>query len=230
MNDNNCFPNKYPCCRSLCPNICCVGLQGPVGPMGPTGATGVTGATGSTGIQGEPGVTGAMGITGATGATGIAGVTGATGATGVTGFLELSAATFFSTSLATVPFDSPIPINSGGQIAGEGLSLVNATDVMVENPGIYLISYYFQGDPVDGIETLACSLRLNNIPVSGSIVQSVASPEANIVEPSVSNSCIVQISTPDAVLQLYNSSNSVISHLRWVVDACTASLTVVRIS
>ena len=197
------FFNKCPSCGCLCAEACCIGLEGPQGIRGETGPAGPQGNQGETGPSGPP---------------------------GLPAQLVLSAATFFSTSLAAIPVDTAIPINSGGQIAGEGLSLVNATDILIENPGIYLMSYYFQGDPVDGIETLSCSLRLNNIVVPGSVIQSVASPEANIVEPSVSNSLIVQISTPNAILQLYNSSNSAISHLRWVADFCSASVTIMRLS
>ena len=184
---------------------CCSHLQaatrciGPAGPRGPQGAQGIQGESGPAGPQGPP------------------------------GSLAVSAATFFSTSLAVVANSVPIPINSGGQITGSGISLQNATDVRIEYPGVYLISYYFQGDPIDGIETLSCGLRLNSIVVPGSVIQSVASPEANIVEPAVSNSYIVYINTPDTTLQLYNSSNSAISHLRWVENACTASVTVVRL-
>ena len=158
------------------------------------------------------------------------GVQGEAGPAGPPGSLILAAATFFSTAFATVPFDSAIPINSGERIVGDGLSLINATDVLIENPGVYLVSYYFQGDPIGDIETVACSLRLNNATVPGSIVQSVTSFMSSEVEPAVSNSCIIQTVTDNAILQIHNSSNSAISHIRWVDDFCSASLTIIRLS
>ena len=173
---------------------------------------------------------GPPGIQGEAGPPGPQGIQGEAGPPGPPASLVLSAATFFSTSLETVPLQAVIPISSGSQIAGGGISLLGATDVLIENPGIYFMSYYFQGDPVSGIETLACSLRLNGVTVPGSIIQSVTSPESSIVEPAVSNSQIVQISAPNTILQLYNNSNSAISHLRWVENFCSASLTVLRLS
>ena len=193
------------CNKDFCTgkNIICVGQTGP---QGEQGTSGVPGPAGPQGIQGEA------------------------GPAGPPGSVLLSAATFYSTALTTVALQSPIPINSGGQTAGVGLSLVSATDVLIENPGVYFVSYYFQGDPISGIETLACSLRLNSITVPGSIIQSVTSPEASIVEPSVTSSLIMNVTTPNAILQLYNSSNSAISHLRWVEGFTSASLTIMRIS
>jgi len=199
---------------------CSTGLPGPAGPQGPQGIQGEGGPTGPQGMRGEPGPAGPQGMRGEI---------GPVGPQGPPASVALSAATFYSTSLALVPSNSLIPIHSGGEIVGSGLSLINATDVRIESPGVYLVSYFFQGDPVDGIETVACSLRLNGLTVSGSIVQSVTSPESNIVEPSVSNTRILQINTPEAVLQLYNNSNSAISHLRWVEDFSSASLTILRI-
>ena len=199
------FPCPNPCCSPhLCGSPCCpFGPPGPQGPIGPQGPAGPMGAIGPT---------------------------GAVGPTGPTGSLLISAATFYSTSLVVVPVNSPIPINSGSAIAGDGISLLNPTDILVEAPGLYLVSYYFQGDPIDGIETVACGLRLNNILVPGSIIQSVTSPESSIVEPAVSNTRILQIPAANSVLQLFNSSPSAISHLRWVEGACTASLTLLRLS
>jgi len=186
--------------HEFCPPPCPIC---PVGPRGPQGIPGETGTQGPVGPQGPPGPPAPP---------------------------FLSAATFFSTSSSIILSNSAIPVDSGGQTAGDGLSLISATDVLIENTGVYLFSYYFQGDPIDGIETIACSLRLNGITVPGSIVQSVTSPESSIVEPAVSNSLILQVSTPNAVLQLHNSSGSAISHLRGVEGFCSASLTILRLS
>lgn len=45
-----------------------------------------------------------------------------------------------------------IPINSGSTVFGSGVSLTNATTVTLSTPGIYLVSYYFQGDPNGGMK------------------------------------------------------------------------------
>ena len=142
----------------------------------------------------------------------------------------LSAGTFFSTAFTVVPINTNIPLASGERIVGNGILLANPTDILIATPGIYLISYYFQGDPVGDIETIACSLRLNGVTVPGSIVQSVTSLFSEEVEPSVSNTCVVQTTVADTVLQLHNSSNSEITHVRWVDGFCSASVTVLRLS
>ena len=206
---------NYTC---LCPRQCPVCPIWTVGPQGPQGPQGETGPTGSQGLQGE------------TGPAGPQGPQGETGPQGPMGALILSAGTFFSTSFTGVPFNSAIPVDSGGRIAGDGIILINSTDILIENQGMYFVSYYFQGDPIGGIEALACSLRLNGVVVAGSIVQSVTSFLYDEVEPAVSNACIVQVDEPDTVLQLFNSSNSAISHIRWVDGFCSASITVMRLS
>ena len=159
-----------------------------------------------------------------------AGPTGPTGPAGPQGSLIRAAGTFYSTSIETVLNGAMIPINSGSEVVGNGITLQNATDVLIQTPGIYLAGYYFQGDPIDGIEALACRLLLNGQPISGTTVQSVTSPEANIVEPSVTNMHLIVVSGNNSILQLQNYSNAAIAHLRWVDNVTTASLTVLRLS
>ena len=161
---------------------------------------------------------------------GIQGSPGVQGDQGLPGTLIISAGTFFSTSFSQIPYDSPVSVNSGSSITGSGISLTGTTDILLENPGIYLVSYYIQGDPVGGIETVACSLKLNNVTVPGSIVQSVTSYLSDEVEPAVSNTCIIDVTSPGTILQLFNSSNSALEHIRWVDDFCSASITVLRLS
>ena len=216
-----------------------VGATGVTGAQGITGAAGATGATGATGVQGEAGVTGATGAQGITGAAGVTGATGATGpqgevgdigATGATGALVLAGGTFFSTSFLGTPYNSAIEVDSGSRVIGTGISLFGTTDVIIETPGIYLVSYYFQGDPFGDIETIACSLRLNGETVPGTIIQSVSSYINSEAEPSITNVVILPITEPDSVLQVFNNSHSAISHIRWVEGFCAASITVLRLS
>ena len=184
-------------------SCCCRICPGPPGPQG---------VQGEQGPQGEPGLQGPIGPEGPPGAS------------------VLSAATFFSTILGEVLYDTNILLTSGSRIFGTGISLANATDILIEHPGVYLVSYYFQGDPFGNIEAIACSLRLNGVTVPGSIVQNVTAYLNDTAEPCVSSTCIVQTTTGNMILQLHNSSNSGVTHNRWVADACTASLTIVRLS
>ena len=206
------------------------GLQGDIGPTGSQGLQGDMGPTGVQGLQGDMGPTGSQGLQGDMGPTGEQGLQGDIGPTGPQGSLILSAATFFSTSIDEVPFASAIPIDSGARIVGSGITLINVTDIIIENPGMYLVAYYFQGDPIGDIETIACSLWINGVIVPGSIIQSVASFMNDEVEPAVSNTCIVEISDLNTVLQIYNSSSSAISHIRWIEGFCSASITILRLS
>jgi hypothetical protein len=144
--------------------------------------------------------------------------------------LTVSAGTFYSTSLSQIPYNAPVPVASGFRIAGSGISLISATDILLDDIGVYLVSYYIQGDPIGDIETIACSLRLNSVIVPGSVVQSVTTTLSYSVEPSVSNTCIIEVTTPQSVLQLFNSSNSGLTHVVWVENFCSASITVVRLS
>ena len=53
---------------------------------------------------------------------------------------------------------------------GSDVSLTNATTVTLSTPGIYLVSYYFQGDPTAGNETISVRLTLNGTQVAGSFI------------------------------------------------------------
>ena len=155
---------------------------------------------------------------------------GIPGPEGPPGSLIISVGTFYSTSLSQIPYNSPVPVASGMRTAGSGISLISAADILLDNIGVYLVSYYIQGDPIGGIETIACSLKLNNVTVPGSIVQSVTTTLSYSSEPAVSNTCIIEVTTPGSILQLFNSSNSGLTHVVWVENFCSASITVLRLS
>jgi len=186
----------------------------------------VTGATGPTGIQG---IRGATGPTGATGVTGPTGATGPTGLTGTTGSSAMSTGGgyFFSTATSTIAANANIPINSGSTVYGTGVSLTNATTVTVSTPGIYLVSYYFQGDANAGNEVVSVRLLLNGTQVTGSFIQNVTTASV-VLEPSISNTLLVNVTSANSTFILQNGPLGV-GHVTTIAGATTASLNVVRI-
>lgn len=131
------------------------GLTGPngiTGPTGPTGATGSTGVTGGTGLTGPTGPTGATGATGATGLTGPTGLTGSTGITGGTGTtLLVPYADGFNTPCVEYS-DAPLLINFPTTNPVNEVTRPNSTDFVIEQTGVYLITYNFtsSADTVTG--------------------------------------------------------------------------------
>ncbi|MEH7269109.1 collagen-like protein, partial [Bacillus toyonensis] len=202
------------------------GLQGITGSTGATGQTGVTGATGPTGIQGIQGITGATGGTGVTGPTGATGPTGLTGATGSSA-ISTGGGYFFSTSTSTIAASANIPINSGSTVYGTGVSLTSATTVTVSTPGIYLVSYYFQGDATGGNEVVSVRLLLNGTQVTGSFIQNVTTSTV-VLEPSISNTLLVNVASANSTFILQNGPLGV-GHVTTIAGTITASLNVVRI-
>jgi hypothetical protein len=197
-----------------------------------TGATGATGSTGSTGATGPTGIQGIRGATGATGVTGVTGPTGATGPTGLTGATGSSAIStgggyFFSTSTSTIAANANIPINSGSTVYGTGVSLTSATTVTVSTPGIYLVSYYFQGDANGGNETVSVRLLLNGTQITGSFIQNVTTATV-VIEPAISNTLLVNVASANSTLILQNGPLGV-GHVTTIAGTITASLNVVRI-
>jgi hypothetical protein len=226
-----------------------MGIQGSTGSIGPTGATGVTGIQGAQGIQGLQGPTGVSGMTGVSGSQGPAGAqgsqgpigavgsTGATGSIGSIGFLGIVGATgatglpsgggyFFSTATTAIAANTLIPINSGSTIFGSGVSLTNSTTVTLSTPGIYLISYYFQGDPTAGNETISVRLTLNGTQVAGSFIFYVTA--GFILEPAISNTMIIEVTSPNSTLSLQNGPLGV-GHVTTLSGVITASLNILKI-
>jgi hypothetical protein len=97
---------------------------------------------------------------------------------------------------------------------------------------VYLVSYYLQGDPQSGNETLRFSLSLNDAQVPGTLIAGVTETPGfgvDATEPGLSNTVIVQVTTPNALLQLVNGPLA-LAHVENVSPATTASLTVIRLS
>jgi hypothetical protein len=57
-------------------------------------------------------------------------------------------------------------------VNGTGISLSGTNAAQLAEPGWYLVSYYLQGDPIGGNETLRFSLSLNDSQIPG--VENVA--------------------------------------------------------
>ena len=134
---------------------------------------------------------------------------------------------FFSTSTSTIAANANIPINSGSTVYGTGVSLTSATTVTVSTPGIYLVSYYFQGDATGGNETVSVRLLLNGTQVTGSFIQNVTTSTV-VIEPAISNTLLVNVTSANSTLILQNGPLGV-GHVTTIAGAITASLNVVRI-
>ncbi|NLW60581.1 MAG: collagen-like protein [Firmicutes bacterium] len=128
-----------------------VGPTGATGPTGPTGPTGATGATGATGPTGPAGVTGATGPTGAVGATGATGPIGATGATGPTGpgAPETFAYIYNTGEVPDIPVDGVVPFSNNGLIVGGIVHPPGSPDIIIEETGVYEITFMVQADRVN---------------------------------------------------------------------------------
>ncbi|MBH0335179.1 triple helix repeat-containing collagen, partial [Bacillus thuringiensis] len=198
------------------------GLQGPTGTSGVTGASGSIGPVGAQGSQGQNGAVGPTGATGSVGAIGFSGIVGATGATG----LPSGGGYFFSTATSAIAANALIPINSGSTIFGSGISLTSATTVTLSTPGIYLVSYYFQGDPTAGNETISVRLTLNGTQVAGSFIFYVTA--GFVLEPAISNTMIIQVTSSNSTLSLQNGPLA-IGHVTTLAGVITASLNILQI-
>lgn len=199
------------------------GIQGLQGPIGASGVTGASGSIGPVGAQGSQGQNGAVGPTGATGNVGSIGFSGIAGATG----LPSGGGYFFSTATSTIAASALIPINSGSTIFGAGVSLTNATTITLSTPGIYLISYYFQGDAILGNETISVRLVLNGTQVAGSFILYVTKGNF-ILEPAISNTMVIEVTSPNSTLSLQNGPLA-IGHVTTLAGVITASLNILQI-
>jgi hypothetical protein len=134
--------------------------------------------------------------------------------------------------LSTIAANANIPINSGSSVTGTGISLSGSDAVLLAEPGVYLVSYYVQGDAQAGNETIRAALTLNGAQVPGTLIASVT--ESTIgedpTEPAVSNTVIVQVPTGGSLLRLVNGPLA-IGHVQTDLGgATTASLNVIQIS
>ena len=139
------------------------GAQGPEGPSGPQGRAGTPGGRGPAGAAGAPGPAGATGPTGPQGDPGPAGPIGPAGGFGAYGnFLDLQ------TQTNTSP-GSPLPILLRTTQLSSGVSIVNDTDITVDDTGVYNISFSAQITKTDaGTDTVYIWLRVNGIDVPDS--------------------------------------------------------------
>jgi len=143
-----------------------------MGPEGPAGAPGPPGPQGEAGPPGAPGSRGPAGATGPAGPAGPAGAAGATGPPGPPGpaggfgghgsFLDLQ------TQTNTSP-GNPLPILLRTTELSSGVSIVNNSDITVDDTGVYNISFSAQISKTDaGSDTVYIWLRLNGVDVPDS--------------------------------------------------------------
>ena len=193
-----------------------IGPQGPVGPIGPTGATGATGATGPIGPQGPIGPTGATGATGATGPIGPQGPIGPTGATGPIGPQGPSGtndAIYANINTVTVQSGAIIPLALNTQTADSSMNVVdNAVDITED--GVYLVSYFADGDVATG--DYEVSLYLNDAPFSNEVLSFVGTTGLG------SKTILLSLSAGDSVA-LYNTSDD-------TATLTSASLTLLKLA
>jgi hypothetical protein len=77
-----------------------------------------------------------------------------------------------------------------------------------------------------------CMLSLNGVEVPGTHITSVTGPGgafADPIEPALSNTVVVQVTSANSLLRLANGELAV-GHLDTVADSTTASLNVIRLS
>ena len=151
------------------------GATGPQGPAGAQGATGARGPSGSPGASGPPGPQGDPGPTGPTGPQGDPGPVGPTGPQGdpgpvgpAGGFGSYGSFLDLQTQTNTSP-GNPVPILLRMTDLTSGVSVVNGTDITVDDTGIYNIAFSAQISKTDaGTDTVYLWLRVNGIDVPDS--------------------------------------------------------------
>ena len=112
---------------------------------------GCRGATGATGPAGATGATGPAGAVGATGATGPAGATGATGPVGPTGpgAPETFAYIYNIGEVEEIPVEGAVPFSNNGLIVGGIVHPPGSTEIIIEETGVYEITFMVQADRVN---------------------------------------------------------------------------------
>lgn len=173
-----------------------IGPQGPVGPIGPTGATGATGATGPIGPQGPIGLTGATGPQGPTGPAGPTGATGATGPVGPQGPSGTNDAIYANINTVAVASGAIIPLALNTQTIDSSMSIFNNA-VDITEDGVYLVSYFANGDVATG--DYEVSLYLNGAPIANEVLSFVGTTGLG------SKTILLTLSAGDSVA-LYNTS------------------------
>ena len=161
-----------------------IGPQVPVGPAGPTGATGATGATGPIGPQGPIGPAGPTGATGATGPVGPQGPVGT------------GDALYASVGSITVASGAIIPIEFNTSTIDTTMSVTD-NEIVINESGVYLISYFANGFVASGNFTL--SLYLNGSVFVGDTIS------VNSLSGALSKTILMNLTAGDT-LSIYNSS------------------------
>lgn len=153
-------------------------VEGPVGPQGPAGTPGLAGPMGPQGEVGAPGLPGARGPAGADGAAGASGPAGPAGPVGpqgdpgpagpAGGFGAYGSFIDLQTQTNTSP-GNPIPILLRTTELSSGVSIVNNSDITVDDTGVYNISFSAQVTKTDaGSDTVYIWLRVNGVDVPDS--------------------------------------------------------------
>ncbi len=201
-------------CNHNCNSINVIrGPRGPMGPAGPQGARGPIGPQGPVGPIGPTGATGATGPAGPIGPIGPQGPAGATGATGATGPAGTSQALYAGVTTAVVASGTIIPIELISE-SPESTMTVSDNEVVINEDGSYLVSYFVSGSvPTNEFIT---ALYLNGSPItSENIVQSNSAGAA-------SKTILLNLSTGDT-LSLYNTSAT-------EATLSSASITVLKVA
>jgi hypothetical protein len=189
------------------------GPIGPIGPQGPTGATGATGPIGPIGPQGPTGATGATGPIGPQGPTGATGPIGPIGPQGEQGPAGTNDALYANADENIVATNAIIPLTFALETESSTMSVSN-NSVLVNEVGIYLVSYYVAGSVT--ANDFITTLYLNDSPLPDeSIIQSNSAGAA-------SKTILLSLSTSDE-LSLYNTSAT-------EATISSASITILRLS
>ena len=186
------------------PSTGCRCNNNPVIVRGPAGPTGATGARGPIGPQGPVGPAGPTGATGATGETGPIGPQGPSGT---------NDAIYANINTVTVESGAIIPLALNIETADSSMSVVdNAVDITED--GVYLVSYFADGDVATG--DYEVSLYLNDTPFSNEVLSFVGTTGLG------SKTILLSLSAGDSVA-LYNTSDD-------TATLTSASLTLLKLA
>ncbi|MBJ8025702.1 hypothetical protein JDS90_30005, partial [Bacillus cereus] len=225
------------------------GPQGPPGTGGTgSGATGPTGATGSfvgaTGFnpgsapgyipgqviiyegsayvvnvpnpQGTPGSSPDYTLISSAGATG---PTGPGGSPTINSALIVQTAHEETTANASISFDTTVNIN------GTGIAhLPNSTDIIISDPGNYLVMYYIVGstDPTNSL-SMYLQLNGNHVPGSGFFIRGTDTG-------SVTGQCLIPITVVPSTLQMLTEYATTLNGNGIGLTYPVASISIVKLS
>ena len=183
------------------------------GPVGPTGATGARGPIGPQGPVGPIGPTGATGATGPIGPQGPIGLTGPAGPAGPQGPSGTNDAIYANINTVAVASGAIIPLALNTQTIDSSMSIFNNA-VDITEDGVYLVSYFANGDVATG--DYEVSLYLNGAPIANEVLSFVGTTGLG------SKTILLTLSAGDSVA-LYNTSDS-------TATLASASLTLLKLA